>query len=87
MLTAQHRVGHHAYAIHVTQSIIYIYSCVMAVRTPAELRAAAEEFRQLSTEGEDPRLQAALLLVADEFDQEANKMEAKAARPDDVYGS
>jgi 3-methyladenine DNA glycosylase AlkC len=52
----------------------------MAVRTPAELRAAAEEFRRLSTEGEDPRLQAALLLVADEFDQEANKMEAKAAQ-------
>jgi hypothetical protein len=78
VLTAQHRVGHHFYTIRVTQSVISIYSCIMAVRTPAELRAAAEEFRRLSTEGEDPRLQAALLLVADEFDQEANEMEAKA---------
>jgi hypothetical protein len=48
----------------------------MAVRTPAELRTSAEHFREMASEGEDPRLHAALLLVADEFEREAARVEA-----------
>jgi hypothetical protein len=47
----------------------------MAVRTPAELRISAERFREMAGEGEDPRLHAALLLVADEFEREAARVE------------
>ena len=47
----------------------------MAVRTPAELRASAERFREMAAEGDDPRLRAALLLVAEEFEREAERIE------------
>lgn len=51
----------------------------MPVRSAAELRIAAEEFRQMATEGDDPRLKDALLLVADEFEQEAAATEGNDA--------
>jgi hypothetical protein len=48
----------------------------MAMRTAAELRVSAKRFREMAVEGDDPGLRAALLLVADEFEREANKIEA-----------
>jgi hypothetical protein len=43
----------------------------MAIRTPAELRDSAKRFREMAREGGDVRLQAALLLIANEFETEA----------------
>jgi hypothetical protein len=47
----------------------------MTLRTPAELRASAAHLREMASEGGDPQLQDALLLVADELDREAVKSE------------
>jgi hypothetical protein len=47
----------------------------MAMRTPTQLRDAAEEFRDMAPLGDDLRLQAALFQVADEFDAEADRLE------------
>jgi hypothetical protein len=56
----------------------------MVARTAAELREAAEEFRSLAAGGEDLALRDALLLVADEFEQEAARVEAiEAAKASD----
>lgn len=44
----------------------------MAVRTPNELRESARRFREMADEGEDCSLQASVLLVAAEFDAEAD---------------
>jgi CRP-like cAMP-binding protein len=53
----------------------------MVDRTARELRLSAERFRVMATEGDDVRLQDALLLVADEFEQEAKRVEATEHRP------
>ncbi len=53
----------------------------MAERTAAELRAQAKEFREMAASGSDPRLQEALLLVAEEFEREAERLETGAGRP------
>jgi hypothetical protein len=47
----------------------------MSVHTPSKLREAAKEFREMAPLGDDIRLQAALLLVADEFEAEAVRLE------------
>ena len=47
----------------------------MTERTPRELRLAAQHYRAMATEGDDPILQSALLVVADEFEQEAERIE------------
>jgi hypothetical protein len=49
----------------------------MATRTPSELRATAAEFRKLASQGTDLRLQEALRLVADEFEREAERTDAR----------
>jgi hypothetical protein len=48
----------------------------MAPRTASELRAAAKEFREMAPHGSDLRLQEALMLVAEEFEREAERIEA-----------
>jgi hypothetical protein len=53
----------------------------MAERTPSELRLSAANFRAMAAEGDDPCLKAALLLVADEFEQEAKRIEATEHQP------
>jgi hypothetical protein len=47
----------------------------MALRTPQELRDSAREFREMASAGGDPRLREALLLVAEEFEAEADRLE------------
>jgi hypothetical protein len=51
----------------------------MAVRTPAQLREMAVHFREIASMGDDPRLRAALRLVADEFEKEAEESSDRAA--------
>jgi hypothetical protein len=53
----------------------------MAERTAAELRAQIKEFREMAATGSDPRLQEALLLVAEELEREAERLDAVAGRP------
>jgi hypothetical protein len=50
----------------------------MALRSPQEMRDSAKEFREMASQGADIRLQAALLLVAEEFDREAERLEGMA---------
>ena len=47
----------------------------MALRGPQDLRDSANEFRELVKQGSDIRLHAALLLVAEEFEREADRLE------------
>jgi hypothetical protein len=52
----------------------------MVVSTsPYDLREAAKRYRLLSSHGQDPRENAALLQLAEEFDQEAMKLEQRLA--------
>jgi hypothetical protein len=44
--------------------------------TAAELRTTTEEFRSMSVEGEKLRQEAALLVVANDFEQEAARIDA-----------
>jgi hypothetical protein len=53
----------------------------MAERTAAELRAQAKGFREMAASCSDPRLEEALLLVAEEFEREAAMPDASEARP------
>jgi hypothetical protein len=53
---------------------------LMAERTAAELRDRAKELREMAAMGSDQRLQEALLLVADEFEQEAASLDAGKSR-------
>jgi hypothetical protein len=48
----------------------------MALRTPTQLRDSAQEFREMALLGDDIRLQAALLLIAEEFESEADRLAA-----------
>lgn len=53
----------------------------MAKRTSVELRSIAEHYRKMSADGDDPELQASLLLVAEEFEQEADRADASKGKP------
>ena len=53
----------------------------MAIRTAQELRDNAKEFREMAQAGGDPRLRAALLLVAEEFEAEAARLEGLTDQP------
>jgi hypothetical protein len=55
----------------------------MAIRSGQELRDSALEFREIAATGSDVRLRDALLLVAEEFEQEAARLEDDACRTDD----
>jgi hypothetical protein len=59
-----------------------IVAC-MAIRSGQELRDSALEFREIAATGSDVRLRDALLLVAEEFEQEAARLEDDACRTDD----
>jgi hypothetical protein len=52
----------------------------MTDRTPAELRRLAKHFRDMCDSGSDECLKAALLELATEFEQEAEKLEASAPK-------
>jgi hypothetical protein len=47
------------------------------------LRDNAKEFREMAQAGGDPRLRAALLLVAEEFEAEADRLEGPMDQPGD----
>jgi hypothetical protein len=46
----------------------------MVLRTAAELRESAKRMREMATQGGDSRLAEALVMVASEFEQEADRM-------------
>jgi hypothetical protein len=50
----------------------------MRLRTAEELREAAKDFRELAETGDDLRLREALLLVAEEFEREAARLDGIA---------
>jgi hypothetical protein len=52
----------------------------MAKYTAAELRTQAKGFREMAASGSEPRLQEALLVVAEEFEREADKVDGEAER-------
>ncbi|WP_428488593.1 hypothetical protein [Rhodopila sp.] len=56
------------------------HSCGMALRTPAELRDMAKDFRQLARYGDDHILREKLLLVADDLEREAQWLDEVAAQ-------
>ena len=56
----------------------------MAMRKPAELRDSAKQFREMAIEGTDVRLQAALLLVANELEIEADTIQATREAPEEL---
>ena len=45
----------------------------MAVLTPDELRSLARRYREMAEMGQDWSLQTSVLLLAEEFDAEANR--------------
>ena len=47
----------------------------MALRDPSELRRLARRYREMVEQGDDPILKAELLHLADEFEQEAAKLD------------
>ena len=47
----------------------------MAIRSIQELQDAASGFREMATTGSDLKLRDALLLVAEEFEQEVARLE------------
>ncbi len=49
----------------------------MALRDASELRRLARRYRRMVEYGDDPILKDELLNLADEFEQEAAKMEAE----------
>ncbi len=51
----------------------------MKTRTASELRLVAAEFRELASQGDDFRLQEALRLVAEDFEREADRVDALGA--------
>jgi hypothetical protein len=51
----------------------------MVTVNPQELRQRAIYFRSISLDGEDLRLKAALLQLAEEFDREAAEIEARSS--------
>jgi hypothetical protein len=48
----------------------------MEIRPAPELRMSAARLREMASEGSDHESHAALLLVAEEFEQEAARVEA-----------
>jgi hypothetical protein len=50
----------------------------MRLRTSEELREAAKNFREMAETGYDLRLREALLLVAEEFEREAARLDGAA---------
>jgi hypothetical protein len=53
----------------------------MAIRTPAQLRELAVHFREMASLGDDRWLQAALRLVAEELEREAEGEPSDRATP------
>jgi hypothetical protein len=49
----------------------------MVQRNAQQLRKAAQMYRNMCAYGGDPQLQAALILLADEFESEAGNLEAR----------
>jgi hypothetical protein len=49
----------------------------MVQRNAQQLRKAAQMYRDMCAHGGDPQLQAALILLADEFEREAERLEAR----------
>lgn len=56
----------------------------MALSSIQELREKALQFREMAKIGTDVKLRKALLLVAEEFEQEAEKLSRGAAQPDQM---
>jgi hypothetical protein len=54
----------------------------MAIRSRQELRDSALEFREMAATGGDARLRLELLVVAEEFEQEAARLEGDAGQDD-----
>jgi hypothetical protein len=55
----------------------------MVMQTTSELRISAARLREMASEGSDAPLQAALRLVADEFEREAARMDGlDSAKPE-----
>jgi hypothetical protein len=52
----------------------------MAQRTASELRISAAQLREMAAEGSDVQLHAALLLVAEEFEREADRLDGIATK-------
>jgi hypothetical protein len=59
----------------------------IVLRSPAELRASASELRAMASEGGDPSLTEALLLLADDFEKEAWRLENKMGKQDAADGT
>jgi hypothetical protein len=55
----------------------------MAIRSGQEMRDDALNFRGMAATGSDFRLRGALLLVAEEFEQEAARVEGDAGQADE----
>jgi hypothetical protein len=59
-----------------------VWSLNMAHRSAMELRKQAKDFREMAVHVADREFRAALLMLADDFDQEATEMEgAEASKP------
>ena len=59
----------------------------MAICSGQELRDKALVFREMANDGSDFHLKAALLLVAEEFEREAERVEAVAAASSATTGA
>jgi hypothetical protein len=59
----------------------------MVLRTPAELRVSASELRAMASEGGDLNLTEALLLLADDFEKEARRLENKMREQNGADGT
>jgi hypothetical protein len=49
----------------------------MGKKNAQQLREAAQNYRNMCAEGGDPELKAALMLLADEFEREAESPDAR----------
>lgn len=55
------------------------YIRIMKEKNIFELRFSAQLYREMSMNGDDPQLKVALLQLAEEFEQEAAKLETNPA--------
>jgi hypothetical protein len=55
-------------------------TCIMVILLPDGLRSRAKNYRSLALECDDAQLKVALLLLAEEFEREAEDAEAGMAR-------
>ena len=75
---ASQRLDAHSitYALGVTPPKITLYSRSIVTKDFHQLLDAARKYRNMSADGDDPHLKAALILLADEFEREAEGLEA-----------